>query len=632
MDIQSFKNKKFTNYLREKNITKCYISSKLEKFNRILYIYNLDRYNIKTDKNKNVLFFGVYNFFDITKIQKHRGDVYVLFFGSDCDNKSKIVNKNIDQLKNYKYINYIAINKCIENRLKNIYKLSNVKYLENDLIDINIFYKNQNNINNNSILIYDGYKKDDKLEYINNLYNKLVNIYKNKYKFIRTSEIKNEILYENKYSFYNKFFMGIKLTKNDNNFELINEFKKINKALICYNKCNDIYDITEYIDNISYQIENKKKNNLNIIINENISINAFNFLLEIYNELKIINIYINYDNNKFIKGYSFINNEKIYNLNELKEYNNIFNYTNEVYNNQKYKKEIDKCYLKINNNKYYFRYLEKLYLKENLNIKKYEINKFYNRLVRNIFNNKKYINDLFSIIIPIYNSEKTIINTLNSIYQSNIKNINFEVIIVNDKSTDKSIENIKNYKKNKKYKNLKIINNKKNYGTFISINTGIFNSNGEFILILNSDDLITENRLNNDYYIFKNNNKIECINSLLIKYKYEFNNFKIDKEYLKNGGIFDKKSITYKRHIFSKNGFFIDNRFDSNEYYYEKFIKKSKVYKLKKLGYKSINYISKKNNISKIISLDNDFRKYFKYYYNVCLNNNLYLKHSIIFK
>lgn len=88
----------------------------------------------------------------------------------------------------------------------------------------------------------------------------------------------------------------------------------------------------------------------------------------------------------------------------------------------------------------------------------------------------------FSIIIPIYNTEKYIERCINSVLNQTYDN--YEIILINDGSTDNSQEIIKKYKNNKK---IKIIN-QKNYGLSYSRNMGIKESKGNYILFLDSDD------------------------------------------------------------------------------------------------------------------------------------------------
>ena len=87
---------------------------------------------------------------------------------------------------------------------------------------------------------------------------------------------------------------------------------------------------------------------------------------------------------------------------------------------------------------------------------------------------------LFSIIIPVFNSEKFISSTLESVLKQNFANI--EVILINDNSTDNTLKICKNYKK--KYKNIKLINKSVNLGVGSSRNEGIKNALGKYLIFV----------------------------------------------------------------------------------------------------------------------------------------------------
>ena len=86
----------------------------------------------------------------------------------------------------------------------------------------------------------------------------------------------------------------------------------------------------------------------------------------------------------------------------------------------------------------------------------------------------------FSIIIPVYNVEKYIKKCLDSVFSQSYKD--YEVIVVNDGSTDKSMDIAKEY-------NVKIIN-QKNAGLSITRNNGLQIANGEYISFIDSDDWV----------------------------------------------------------------------------------------------------------------------------------------------
>lgn len=87
-----------------------------------------------------------------------------------------------------------------------------------------------------------------------------------------------------------------------------------------------------------------------------------------------------------------------------------------------------------------------------------------------------------SIIIPVYNEEKTIQKILNRIEKVDIGNIKREIIIVNDASTDKTNEILKQLEN--KYK---IITHSKNQGKSAAVKTGILASTGDLLIIQDAD-------------------------------------------------------------------------------------------------------------------------------------------------
>ena len=97
---------------------------------------------------------------------------------------------------------------------------------------------------------------------------------------------------------------------------------------------------------------------------------------------------------------------------------------------------------------------------------------------------KKIINSI-SIVVPVLNEEKNIIYLLNELKKNLINKIKFEIIIVDDGSTDKTIHNIKN--NIALHNNLKLILHKKNYGQSASLLTGITNAKYEYIVTLDGD-------------------------------------------------------------------------------------------------------------------------------------------------
>lgn len=94
----------------------------------------------------------------------------------------------------------------------------------------------------------------------------------------------------------------------------------------------------------------------------------------------------------------------------------------------------------------------------------------------------------FSIIIPVYNGEKYIEKCIDNILNQTYDN--FELIIINDGSTDNTKKIINNIKD----KRLVIFNNK-NHGVSYSRNFGLKKAKGDYILFVDADDFISEKTL-----------------------------------------------------------------------------------------------------------------------------------------
>ena len=142
----------------------------------------------------------------------------------------------------------------------------------------------------------------------------------------------------------------------------------------------------------------------------------------------------------------------------------------------------------------------------------------------------------FSIIVPVYNVEEYLEKCLDSLV--NQKYNNYEIIIVNDGSSDNSEKIIEKYKN--KYKKLIKSYNKKNGGLSSARNYGIKKSTKEYLLFVDSDDYIELNTLEVlNKELLKNNSDIIVFNYNAIYKNYNVvintfnNNIKdISKKYL----------------------------------------------------------------------------------------------------
>ena len=92
-----------------------------------------------------------------------------------------------------------------------------------------------------------------------------------------------------------------------------------------------------------------------------------------------------------------------------------------------------------------------------------------------------------SIYVPCFNEEKNITNTLNDI-QNGIVGINYEILVVDDASEDKTIEMIEKFKKNNPSMNIKTISNKSNRGIGFNYRETSQIAQGKYYMYLGGDD------------------------------------------------------------------------------------------------------------------------------------------------
>lgn len=97
-----------------------------------------------------------------------------------------------------------------------------------------------------------------------------------------------------------------------------------------------------------------------------------------------------------------------------------------------------------------------------------------------------------SVILPVYNSERYIGRCLRSLNRQSLHYKNYEIVVIDDFSSDSSLKEIKKYKS----KNIRLIKNKKNLGLAKSLNIGIKNAKGSLLVRVDSDDWVHEDFLN----------------------------------------------------------------------------------------------------------------------------------------
>ena len=125
------------------------------------------------------------------------------------------------------------------------------------------------------------------------------------------------------------------------------------------------------------------------------------------------------------------------------------------------------------------------------------------------------MNDLVSIIMPSYNTANYIAGSIESVLNQSYTN--WELIIVDDASTDNTDIIVEQYLKDKRIKYLK---NERNSGAAVSRNKAIANASGRWIAFLDSDDLWSESKLEKQISFMEKN-----------KYYFSYTNYyEIDSE------------------------------------------------------------------------------------------------------
>lgn len=175
---------------------------------------------------------------------------------------------------------------------------------------------------------------------------------------------------------------------------------------------------------------------------------------------------------------------------------------------------------------------------------------------------------LFSIIIPIYKVEKYIHKCIDSILNQTFQE--YEIILVNDGSPDNCPQICDEYAKQDS--RIKVIH-KENGGVGSARNTGIKNAKGEYIIFLDSDDMMVNNCLIEVYNFLKENDCDILFCNFIVNYKGKIKekdfSFIVDKLDSKGENIIDniiKYNVinpcwnkVYKTRFIIDNGIFFNN-------------------------------------------------------------------------
>ena len=120
---------------------------------------------------------------------------------------------------------------------------------------------------------------------------------------------------------------------------------------------------------------------------------------------------------------------------------------------------------------------------------------------------------LFSIIMPAYNCKDTIGQSIESIMDQDYRS--FELIVIDDCSTDNTWSIVSHYAKDSR---LKLLRNDENLGVALTRNRGIKIAQGEFIAFCDSDDLWVRNKLSFQVRYLTNGYDIVCSNYIAFRH------------------------------------------------------------------------------------------------------------------
>ncbi len=115
-----------------------------------------------------------------------------------------------------------------------------------------------------------------------------------------------------------------------------------------------------------------------------------------------------------------------------------------------------------------------------------------------------------SVILPVYNGEKTLVQTLESLIQQTFQD--FELIVCIDGSKDNSLQIINDLKD--KFKKVTILNNEKNLGLGPTMNRLVANCSGEYIAVAEQDDFYYPDRLQLQVAVLDSNPAIGLVSGI----------------------------------------------------------------------------------------------------------------------
>ena len=174
--------------------------------------------------------------------------------------------------------------------------------------------------------------------------------------------------------------------------------------------------------------------------------------------------------------------------------------------------------------------------------------------------------NLVSVVMSAYNTEKTIAESIESILNQSYQN--FEFLIIDDCSTDKTLEIIESYKK--KNDKVKLFKNKTNLGLTKSLNILIEKSSGQYIARQDADDISLHHRVQEQMKLLKRDNLDFCTTRAIIKDSKKLrpgvSSFLPKKVALKFKNPFIHGTLLVKKTVINKIGNYDENFYYAQDY------------------------------------------------------------------
>lgn len=195
---------------------------------------------------------------------------------------------------------------------------------------------------------------------------------------------------------------------------------------------------------------------------------------------------------------------------------------------------------------------------------------------------RKGFSEMFSVVIPVYNCEKTILGAIKSVCSQSRYDLIKDLIIVNDGSTDRTSFIISDYIKQHAEKKIVYVE-QHNHGVSHARNVGIKIAQGEWIALLDGDDEWTSDKIERQYEIIKSHSNICFLGAIaplkIIREKKGL--YKLSAKELCFRNMPNTSSVVFKRTVGIELGLFDEKRKHVEDIqFFQKFLLKDSYYVL----------------------------------------------------